>query len=129
MGKKIQLQKEKSWTNSGYIEAVIFLGSRTNIIQITFARRYSFIDTALSCLPHNSKPDAPEIHKLALVVKNMSVNAGEIKKPLRTHAPKDLLEEGMATYSSILAWRISGTEEPGSYSPWGPQELETTESI
>ena len=26
---------------------------------------------------------------------------------------EDPLEEGMATYSSILAWRISGTEEPG----------------
>ena len=26
---------------------------------------------------------------------------------------EDLLEEGMATHSSILAWRISWTEEPG----------------
>ena len=25
----------------------------------------------------------------------------------------------MATYSSILAWRIPWTEEPGGYSPWG----------
>ena len=25
----------------------------------------------------------------------------------------DPLEEGMATYSIILAWRIPGTEEPG----------------
>ena len=25
---------------------------------------------------------------------------------------KDVLEEGMATNSSILAWRIPGTEEP-----------------
>ena len=25
----------------------------------------------------------------------------------------DPLEKGMATYSSILAWRIPGTEEPG----------------
>ena len=27
------------------------------------------------------------------------------------------LEEGMATHSSILAWRIPWMEEPGSYSP------------
>ena len=27
------------------------------------------------------------------------------------------LEEGMATHSSILAWRITWTEEPGGYSP------------
>ena len=26
---------------------------------------------------------------------------------------EDLLEEGMAAYSSILAWRIPWTEEPG----------------
>ena len=27
------------------------------------------------------------------------------------------LEKGMATHSSILAWRIPWTEEPGGYSP------------
>ena len=27
---------------------------------------------------------------------------------------EDLLEKGMATHSSILTWRIAGTEEPGS---------------
>ena len=30
---------------------------------------------------------------------------------------EDPLEEGAATHSSILAWRIPWTEEPGSYSP------------
>ena len=30
---------------------------------------------------------------------------------------KDPLEEGMATHTSILAWKILWTEEPGSYSP------------
>ena len=40
----------------------------------------------------------------------------------------DPLEEGMATYSSILAWRISWTEEPGgAWSPWGRKESDTTE--
>ena len=33
----------------------------------------------------------------------------------------------MATYSSILAWKISWTEEPGGYSPWSCKELDTTE--
>ena len=31
---------------------------------------------------------------------------------------EDPLEEEMATHSSILAWEIPWTEEPGSYSPW-----------
>ena len=34
----------------------------------------------------------------------------------------------MATHSSILAWRILWTEEPGGlYSPGGGKELDTTE--
>ena len=32
---------------------------------------------------------------------------------------EDPLEKEMATYSSILAWRIPWTEEPGGYSPQG----------
>ena len=35
---------------------------------------------------------------------------------------EDPLEEEMATYSSVLAWRIPLTEEPGGYSPWGHKE-------
>ena len=40
----------------------------------------------------------------------------------------DPLEEGMATHSSILAWRIPLREEPGGYSSWGHKELDTTEA-
>ena len=41
--------------------------------------------------------------------------------------PPGLLEEGMAIHSSILAWRIPWTEEPGRlYSPWGHKEFDTT---
>ena len=43
---------------------------------------------------------------------------------------EDFLEEGMATHSSILAWRITWTEEPGRlYSPWGCQESDKTEPL
>ena len=38
------------------------------------------------------------------------------------------LEKGMATHSSILAWTIPGTEEPGRlYSSWGHKESDETE--
>ena len=40
---------------------------------------------------------------------------------------EDPLKEGMATHSSILAWRIPWIEEPGGYSPEGHKELDTTE--
>ena len=32
---------------------------------------------------------------------------------------KDSLEKGMATYSSILAWRIAWTEDPGGLQSMG----------
>ena len=32
---------------------------------------------------------------------------------VRSLGREDTLEEGMATHSSVLAWRIPGTEEPG----------------
>ena len=34
---------------------------------------------------------------------------------------EDPLEEGLATHSSILAWRIPWTEEPGSLQSMGSQ--------
>ena len=33
----------------------------------------------------------------------------------------DALEEGMATHSSILAWKIPRTEKPGGLQSMGPQ--------
>ena len=42
---------------------------------------------------------------------------------------KDPLEEEMAAHSSILAWKIPWTEEPGGYSPWSHKELDTTEHM
>ena len=40
---------------------------------------------------------------------------------------EDPLEEDMETHSSILAWRIPWTGEPGGYSsPVGCKELDTT---
>ena len=41
---------------------------------------------------------------------------------------KDPLEEGMAIHSSILAWRIPWTEEPGGLQSMESQILDTTEA-
>ena len=41
---------------------------------------------------------------------------------------EDPLEKEMAIYSSILAWRIPWTEEPGKlHSPWGHKEWDMIE--
>ena len=45
--------------------------------------------------------------------------------PVQSLGREDPLEEGMATHSSILAWRIPWTEEPGG--PQGFKEPDTTE--
>ena len=41
------------------------------------------------------------------------------KAGFRSLGQKDLPEEGMATHSSILAWRMPWTEKHGGYSPQG----------
>ena len=46
------------------------------------------------------------------MVKNLPVNAGDIRDTSSISGWEDPLE-GMATHSSILAWRIPWTEEPG----------------
>ena len=43
--------------------------------------------------------------------------------------PGRSLEEDMATYSSILAWKIPQTEELGAPQSMGFKELDTTEHI
>ena len=40
---------------------------------------------------------------------------------VRSLGQEDPLEEGMATHSSILAWRIPWTEEPGELQSMGSQ--------
>ena len=42
---------------------------------------------------------------------------------VRSLDEEDPLEEGMATYSSILAWRILWTEEPGELQSIGAQRV------
>ena len=41
---------------------------------------------------------------------------------------EDPLEEGMATHSSILAWRIPWTEKPGGLQFMGRKESDMTET-
>ena len=42
---------------------------------------------------------------------------------------EDLLEKEMATHSSVLAWRIPWTEEPGRLQYMDFKELDTTERL
>ena len=44
---------------------------------------------------------------------------------VRSLSQKDPLEEGMATHSSVLAWRIPGQRSLAGCSPWGHKDLDT----
>ena len=46
---------------------------------------------------------------------------------VRSLYQEDPLEEGLAAHSSILAWRIPWTEEPGGLQSMGRKESDTTE--
>ena len=60
---------------------------------------------------------------MAQTVKNLLV-MGETQ--VQSLGWEDLLEKGMATQFSTLAWRIPWTEEPGRLQSIGSQESDTT---
>ena len=61
---------------------------------------------------------------MADMVKNLSVMW---ETQVQSQVWEDPLEKGMATHSSILAWRIPWTEEPGRTVVHGVAELDMTE--
>ena len=51
----------------------------------------------------------------------------DVETWVRSLDGEDPLEEGMAIHSSILAWRIPWTEEPGGLQSLGSQRVNVTE--
>ena len=48
---------------------------------------------------------------MVLVVRNLPANAGDVRTAGSISGREDPMEEGMATHSSILAWRLPWTED------------------
>ena len=86
----------------------------------------------LICAPMNFRTE--HLLKLTLVIHDgwASLVAQFVKHLpamqtwVRPLGQEDLLEKEMVTHSSILAWRIPWTEEPGRLQSMGSQELNTT---
>ena len=57
------------------------------------------------------------------MVKNLPANAGDIETWVQSLGQKDPLEEGMATGSTVLAWRVPWTEELGGLQCMGLQRV------
>ena len=51
--------------------------------------------------------------QVALVLKNLPTNAEDVRDTGLIPGQEDPLEESMAIHSSILAWGVPWTEEPG----------------
>ena len=62
------------------------------------------------------------------MVKNTPANSGDAIELVRSLGLEDPMEKGLAIYSSILAWRIPWTEEPGRLEFKGCTELDMTEA-
>ena len=57
------------------------------------------------------------------MVKNSSANGGDTEMWVQSLGQEDSLEEVMETHSSILAWEIPWTEEPGRQQSTGSQRV------
>ena len=60
---------------------------------------------------------------VVLVVKNLPAIAGDVRGVVPSLGWEGPLEEGMATHSGILAWRIPWTEEPGGLQSMGSHRV------
>ena len=59
----------------------------------------------------------------SLVVQMVKNLPAVLETQVRSLGQEDPVEKGMATHSSILAWRIPWTEEPGGLQPMGWQRV------
>ena len=84
--------------------------------KLSFYIRRSFIYFELTRFFQKTKPVA----LVAQMVKNSPAMRETWVQSLGWEGP---LEKGMATHSSILAWRIPWTEEPGGLQSLGSQRV------
>ena len=68
--------------------------------------------------PRGGLPDLGA-SKVALVEKNPPAHAGDARDMVQSLDWEDPQEEGMASHSSTLAWKIPWTEEPGGLQSMG----------
>jgi len=68
-------------------------------------------------LKSGSHPGREYASQVAQWVKNLPAMQETQAMWVRSLSEEDPLEEGMATHSSILAWRIPWTKDPAGYNP------------
>ena len=68
------------------------------------------------------------LSQVALMVKNLATNAGDRRDTGSIPGSGGSPGEGHGNHSSILAWRIPWTEEPGGLQSMDCKELDTTKA-
>ena len=109
------LSRETGWFRYSVLKKKRFLSKKVRVYVLKFAdfgAKNNFKNLiANSIMRHLRKASL-----VAQMVKNLP---SVWKTQVRCLCQDDPLEKEMATHSSILAWRIPWTEEPGGNSPWG----------
>ena len=84
---------------------------------------------AFTSLPHLTLPQRQDRFLVSLVAQTVKNLPAMQETWVQSLGEEDPLEKGMATHSSILAWRIPWTEEPGRQQSVGLQESDMTEQL
>ena len=71
----------------------------------------------------NDKHTNTSLYWTSLVAQTVKNPPAIQETQVRSLGREDPLEEGMTTHSSILAWRIPWTEEPGGLQSTGSQRV------
>ena len=83
-----------------------------------------FILNVVVCICQTQSPNLPaSIPNTASLVAQWKGIHLQCRRPGFDPSWEDPLEEGMATHSSMLAWRIPGTEGPGGLQSIGLQRV------
>ena len=61
------------------------------------------------------------------MVKNPPAHAGRHETQVRSLGREDPLEEGTATHSSVLAWRMPRAEGPGGLQSMGTEQMQLSD--
>ena len=108
--------KLRSWVEVGggiwahKRKMLIIIASTESILCVSIVLSNSFVIISL-CLPYHA--GAQTVKHLPTVQETQVQSLGQ----------EDLLEKGMATHSSTLAWKIPWMEEPGGLQSMGSQRV------
>ena len=122
-GHGVQLEEVEG---KGHPTRVVGETLKLNEVRDSCADRASSAGRHLYHSSHNPPP--PWASQVALVVKNPPVNAEDLRDADSILGLGRSLGKGMATHSSVLAWRIPRTEEAGRLQSMGSTESDMTEA-